>query len=57
MFDFIGEDSIELIRGADWLAKHILEQLEENPACPMPHKKAIQLTQIACQFLQATYTE
>lgn len=57
MFDLIGDDSLELIRGADWLAKHILAQLEENSSCENPHKRAIQLTQIACQFLQATYEE
>ena len=56
-FDFIDDDSIDLMRGADWLAQHILEQLKENPVCKLPHKKAIQITQIACQFLKATYAE
>jgi len=51
----LGEESTELVQAADRLAHLTLMQLSDDPKCKDPHKKAIQITSMAGQMLQATY--
>lgn len=51
----VGDENLQLLKAADRIARFVLGQLLEYSACDDPHKRAIMVTQIASQMLQAAY--
>ena len=54
MIDLLGPGSLDLLQSADRLAKFILEGVSASTSVN-PHKKAIMLTFLTHQMLEATY--